>query len=87
MITTISFINILQHTVAECFSLVPRIFKIYVLSNCQIYNIVNYSYRAMHYIPRNYLPYNWKFVPFDSLHSFCPPPYPTAPCFGNHQSL
>ena len=27
-----------------------------------------------HYIPRTYLFYNWKFVPFDGLHPIPPPP-------------
>ena len=32
-----------------------------------------HSYHAIHYIPRTYLPYNWKFVPFDHLHLFQTP--------------
>ena len=46
--------------------------KIYSLNNFQIYNIINHSYHAIHYITRCSLFYNWKFVPFDHLHSFCP---------------
>ena len=46
-----------------------RTFKIYFLSNFQIYNIINYSHDSIHdlYIC------NWKFVIFYSLHPFCPP--------------
>ena len=52
------------------------------LINCQwnygkpgIVYIVNYSHHIVHCIPRTYLPYNWKFVPFDHLYpilSLCP---------------
>ena len=27
------------------------------------YSIINYSHHAVHYIPKTYLHYNWKFVP------------------------
>ena len=42
------------------------------LLNFQICNtgIIDYSHDAVHYIPMAYLFYNWKFVPFDSLHPF-----------------
>ena len=38
------------------------------------------------YILRTYLSYNWKFVPFDHLHPFCPP-INCPPNFDNHQSV
>lgn len=38
------------------------------LSNIQD-SIINYSHHAVHYIPRTYASYNWKFVPFHHLHS------------------
>ena len=44
------------------------------------YSVVNYSHHAVHYTPRTYLSYNWKFVPFEHLQSF-PPPH----AFGRHQ--
>ena len=36
-------------------------FKVYILINFQIYNIVNYSHRAVHYIPRPFhrLPFSF----------------------------
>ena len=48
------------------------------------YSLMNYSCHAVHYIPRTYLFYNWKFIPFDPLHPFCPPPPPTS---GNYQAV
>ena len=46
--------------------------------------MINYSHYAIHYIPRMYLLYNWKFVPFDLF-------YPFHHCqlsiFKNHQTV
>lgn len=33
-------------------------------------SIVNYSHHTIHYVPRTYLSYTWKFVHFDHLHAF-----------------
>ena len=43
---------------------------------------VKYIDHVVRYIPRTYLAYNWKFVPFDSFIQF-PLPAPTS---GNHKS-
>ena len=64
-ITTISQVNIPHDT--KYFFLVKITFKMDFLSNSLIYNIINYSHHAVHYIPRTCLFYNWKFVPFDYL--------------------
>ena len=48
-----------------------RTFKIYSLSNLQIYNIVNYIHCAVHYILRTYSSHHWNFIPFDHTHSIC----------------
>ena len=49
--------------------------------------IVYCSHHTAYYILMIYLFYNWKFVPFDPLHSFhLTPPHPT-PASGNHQSV
>lgn len=45
---------------------------------------INCSQHDVYYIPIIYLFYKWKFVPFDSLHSFChlpPSPLATASVF------
>ena len=48
-------------------------------SNMQ-YTIVNCSYHVIHYFPRTYLFFNWKFLPFDSPHSFhIFPAHPASP--------
>ena len=44
--------------------------------SCIIYSSVNYFYHVVHYIPSTCLSYNWKFVPFDSLHPVLPSPAP-----------
>ena len=48
---TWSLANICHHS---SFFLVMRLFKIYSLSNFQIYNIINYGHHAICYIPRTY---------------------------------
>ena len=57
--------------------------------NFQICNrVLLSSHHALHHIPRPYLLYNWKFVPFDPWTHFipaCPPPHNLA--LGNHQSV
>ena len=60
-----------------------RTFKICCLSNFQIHNIINHYHHAVDYIPRTYLSYNWKWVPFDCFHPILPPPPPAS---GNHKS-
>ena len=70
MITTISLVNIHHHS--HNFFLVMRTFKIYSLRNFQICNTVLLTIVILLYITS----YNWKFVPFDNLHSFCPVPSP-----------
>ena len=37
------------------------------------YSIIDYSHHAVLFI--SYLFYNWKFVPFNALHLFCPSPH------------
>ena len=37
---------------------------------------MNYIDHVVHYVPSTYLSYDWKFVPFDHLHSVPPPPTP-----------
>ena len=66
--------------------LVRRTFEICSLSNFSNmqYSIVYYNHHAVYYILMTYLFYNWKFVPFDVLHSLLPPP-PSAS--GNHPSV
>ena len=50
------------------------------------YSFVNYNHHALHYVPRIYLSYNWKFVPFDPFtHYPHPQTYPIL-ALGNHQS-
>lgn len=52
----------------QIFFLVIRTFKTYSLGNFQIYSTVLltiYSHYPIHYIPRTYLFWNWKFVLFD----------------------
>ena len=34
------------------------------------YSIADFSQHAVYYIPRTYLSYNWKFVPFDAFTHF-----------------
>ena len=51
-----------------------RLFS-YHLSNKQ-HSIVNCSHHVVHYIPRTYLSYNLKVVPFEHLHLFSSPPTP-----------
>ena len=46
-----------------------RTFKIYSLSNLQIYNTVNYIHHAVGYILRTYSSHHWNFIPFDHTHS------------------
>ena len=36
--------------------------------------LINSSHHAIHYIPKTYLFYSWKFVPFNPLYLFHPPP-------------
>ena len=48
------------------------------------YSTVNCSHHAVYYIPLTYLFYNWKFIPFDFLHSFPTSPHPTS---DDHQSI
>ena len=38
------------------------------------YNVINYSHHAVHDFLLIDFFYNWKFVPFDYLHPFSPPP-------------
>ena len=59
-----------------------KIFKIYLLSNFQLYNTVLLTIVTVLYLHPQDLSYNWKFVPFDYFHLFCPP---TASC--DDQSL
>ena len=56
-----------------------RTFKMYSLSDFQIYNTVLLTVVTMLYIyiPRGYLSYDWKLLPFDHLHPF---PSPLTPC-------
>ena len=68
------------------FLLVMSTFKIYSLSNFQIYNTVLLTIvtNAVHYIPMTYLFYNWKFVSFDHFTHFAhqhPPPLATTNLF------
>ena len=52
-----------------------RNLRIYYLNNFHIqHTSVNYVSHVVHFIPSTYLSYNWKFVPFDSLHPITPPP-------------
>ena len=63
------------------------------------YNIINYSYHTVDYIPMSYLFHNRKFVPFDLLHPFaqssshslfacCPsPPLETTSLFSESMNL
>ena len=37
------------------------------------YSIINYNHCVVHFIPMDYLFYNWKFLSFDSLPPFHPP--------------
>lgn len=62
-----------------------RTCKIYSqqLSNVQ-YSILNHSHHAVCLYPHDLSVYNWKCVPFDSLHLFLLP-HPPAP--GHHQSV
>ena len=54
-----------------------RTLRIYSFNNLYIaYSSVNYIYHVAHYIPNTYLSHNWKFVPFDCLHSIPPSPTP-----------
>lgn len=68
MITMISLVNkfVTSHSFV-CWKLLSS-----VLSNFQIYNIVNCSHHAVPYILRTYSSYNWKFIPFDHLHPSSP---------------
>ena len=43
------------------------------------YSIINYSHHAIRYIPRTYLFYNWKFVPFDLPLPISPTSPPSRP--------
>ena len=47
------------------------------------YSSVNYIYHVVHYIPSTYLPYNWKFGPFDCLYQVFPFLLHSS---GNHKS-
>ena len=42
------------------------------------YSVINCRHHAIHYLPRMYLFYKWKFVLFDPLHPFYLPPQPLA---------
>ena len=66
------YVKVVKRVDLKIFFLVIRTFKIYSLYNFHIYIIINYSHHAVHYIPVTYLFNNWKFVPFDHLHPFCP---------------
>ena len=54
-----------SHHIDTIFFLMMRIFKIYSLSNFQIYISINDSHYATHYIPMTDVFNNWKFVAFD----------------------
>lgn len=45
-----------------------RIFKIYSLSNFEIYRVLLLCYHTVHYTPRIYPSYHWKFVPLVQFH-------------------
>lgn len=47
-------------------------------------SIMNYSDHAVHYIPMEYLFYNWNFVPFDPFDPFSSL---LTLASGNHQSI
>ena len=78
MITTIRLTHLSPHIVTLL--CVVRIFRIYSLSNFQV-NSTELAIVTTLYIPRIYSSYNWKCVPFNTLHPFCLPPIP-----GNHQA-
>ena len=77
MITTINVVNIYQHTYQHRYNFFMTAFKIYSLTNFQIYNIINSRHHAVRDIPRTNLSYNWKFVSFDQLLPFYPS---STPC-------
>ena len=80
MITTITSITI--HNDKNCFSC-DKDFQDLSLSNFQICNTVLLTTVTVLYITSLWhLFYNWKFVPFDLLHLFHPPP-----ASGDHQSV
>lgn len=67
----ISLLNIHQHMSLQIFFPVMRPFRIYSLSNFQIYNTILLTIVTLLYIPVTYWFYNWKFVLFNYLCPFC----------------
>ena len=89
MIITVSPVNIHHSTLSQIFSCAENtmmIFKIYSVSNFQIYStgLLTNSPHAIHYIPLTGLFYGWEFVLLNPLHPSCPPLPPTS---GHHQSV
>ena len=82
MITTIRLVHT-HHLTVQIFFLVMRIFK--PLRNFQIYVIIYCCHPAVCYVPRTYLSYSRKLVPFDYLHPIIPST-PHTPASGSHQS-
>lgn len=80
MVITVSLANSHHCRVTSCFPLVMRTFKfgslsIFQMSNTVLLTVVLITIvNAVHYIPGTYLFYNWKLVPFDSLHPLHPHP-------------
>ena len=84
-VTTVDIVNIYHLTELNIVFPWVELFKIYCLSNFEIYstqyNIFNYSHTLYILHPQDLL-YNSKFIPFDHLHLFHP-----SPTFGNQQTL
>ena len=47
--------------------------RVYEVTCINIFFSLNFSHHVAHFISRTYLSYNWKFVPFEHLHSFLLP--------------
>lgn len=80
----ITIISLTIHSYRLCF-LVMRTFNIHPLRNFQICNTPLLMIGTMLYITPPWFIFYWKFVPFDSLPLFGPPPPLPAP--GNHQCI
>lgn len=83
MITTIRLISTSITSQWPFFSfLMVRTSKITLWTTSKyIIQFCNYSQHAVHYIPRIYSSFNWKFVPFDHYH-----PIPPNPALDKQQS-